>query len=145
MNVTEQTIQQIERVLRKIAMKFPGGEIIPLTDIHLQVKQESGELLAFNDDEEELTRCVVEQWIDNKDEDFYEQIEPIIRQCIVNMSDKLENLAILKPYSFVLVDEDKETIAELYLIDDDTMILNGELMTNLDKELDEFLTTLLKD
>lgn len=52
MKATSQTIQQIERALRKIAAKYPQGrEDLALTDIHLQVKADSGELLAFNDDD----------------------------------------------------------------------------------------------
>ena len=39
MKATSQTIQQIERALRKIAAKYPQGrEDLVLTDIHLQVK-----------------------------------------------------------------------------------------------------------
>ena len=75
MKATSQTIQQIERALRKIAAKYPlGREDLVLTDIHLQVKADSGELLAFNDDDEELTRCVVEQWMDNGD---YARVAPV--------------------------------------------------------------------
>ena len=115
MKATSQTIQQIERALRKIAAKYPQGrEDLALTDIHLQVKADSGELLAFNDDDEELTRCVVEQWMDNGDENFYEEITPVLRQCIQGMKDTLEHLSLLKPYSFVLVDEDKETLCDLW-------------------------------
>ena len=51
---------------------------------------------------------------------------------------------ILKPYSFVLVDEDKETVTELLLVDDDTMLVNDELLKGLDKELDDFLKELLE-
>lgn len=50
-----------------------------------------------------------------------------------------DKVTILKPYSFVLVDEDKETVAELLLIDDDTLLVDDELLKGLDKELDEFL------
>ena len=68
MNVTDQTLQTIDRVLRKAASKFTNdAENMPLTDIYLQVKQESGEILVFDDDETELTRCVVEDWIGNAD------------------------------------------------------------------------------
>lgn len=71
MNASEQTLQQIKRALRKAASKFPSdAECFPLTDLLLQVKQESGELLVYDDDDRELTRCVVEEWIDNKDENF---------------------------------------------------------------------------
>ena len=55
-----------------------------------------------------------------------------------------DKLTILKPYSFVLVDEDKETISELLLVDDDTLLVNDELLKGLDKELDDFLKDLLE-
>ena len=54
-------------------------------------------------------------------------------------------MSILKPYSFVLEDDDHENVAELYLVDDDTVIIDEELMAGLDKDLDDFLTDLLKD
>ena len=75
---SEQTTQQIERFLKKIAQKFPtNDETSVLTDIHVRVSQESGEMLAFDDDDNEITRCVVEQWIGNNDEDFYDYVESI--------------------------------------------------------------------
>ena len=73
---TEQTTQQIERFLKKIAQKFPPREDTSIvTDIHVRVSQGSGEMLAFDDDDNEVTRCVVEQWINNNDEDFYNGVE----------------------------------------------------------------------
>ena len=50
----------------------------------------------------------------------------------------------MKPFSFVLVDEDKETISDLLLVDDDTLLVNDELLKGLDKELDDFLKNLLE-
>ena len=43
-----------------------------------------------------------------------------------------------------LSDEEKETVAELLLIDDDTILVNDELLKGLDKELDDFLKELLE-
>lgn len=147
MEIQEQTISQIERALKKVANKLELNvtEQKPLTDILIQVKQESGELMVFNDDDEELTRCVIEEWIENKDEDFYLQIQSVLKQAITDLKEKMENLPILKPYSFVLIGEDKETINDLYLVDDDTIMLDGDLLKGLDKDLDEFLNHLLKD
>ena len=54
-------------------------------------------------------------------------------------------MSILKPFSFVLEDDDKETIEELYLVDDETVIIDPDLMEGLDKDLNEFLENLLKD
>ncbi len=146
MKANEQTNQQIDRALRKVASKFrPDTEATPLTDIYLQVKQESGELLAYNDDEEELTRCVVEQWIGNTDEDFYTDVQHLLTARIAAMKAELEALHILKPYSFVLMGEDKETLAELYLVDDDTIMLDADLMKGLGEDLDRFWNDLVKD
>lgn len=145
MEATDSILQQIERALRKVATKFPlNEEQAPLTDILIQVKQESGELLAFNDDDVELTRCVVEEWIDNKDDDFYEAVQPILKKAIAALSDTLDNLNILKPYSFVLIDEDRETVADLYLVDDDTLIIDSDLMKGMEEDLNAFLENLLK-
>ena len=107
MKATEQTIQQIERAIRKIAQKFPADEDTSmLTDIHLRVSQDSGELLAFDDEEQEINRCVIEQWIDNKDEDFYDQVTIILRNELKHMNKLVDNMGIMKPYSFVLEDDD---------------------------------------
>lgn len=146
MKATEQTLQQIERAIRKISEKFPvTDEATQMTDIHLRVTQESGELMAFDDDDNELNRCIVEQWIDNKDDDFYEQITPVLRKCLDKQKQIVENMSILKPYSFVLEDDDKESIAELFVVDDDVVIIDPDLMEGLDKDLDDFLDKLLAD
>ena len=93
MKANEQTRQQIERAIRKIAEKFPTSDSPSImTDIHLRVTQETGELMAFDDDDNEITRCVVEQWIDNKDEDFYEQITGVIRRSIEKEKELAEKL-----------------------------------------------------
>jgi len=145
MKVTEQTTLQIERALRKIAQKFPSAEEASIvTDIHLRASQDSGELLAFDDDDNEINRCVVDQWIDCKDEDFFESITQILRQLLKKNSDIVDNIGILKPFSFVLEDEDKENSAELYVADDETIIISGELMEGLDADLDSFFDELMK-
>ena len=146
MEVTEQTIQKIERAVKKIAQKFPANEEPTImTDIHLLVSQESGELLAFDDDENEITRCVVDQWIDNKEDNFYDQVTSILRSVLESQRETIALMSLLKPFSFVLEKDDKETIAELFVSDDDTVIIGGDIMPGLDKELDSFLSDLLKE
>jgi hypothetical protein len=44
-----------------------------------------------------------------------------------------------------LEQDDKETVEELYLVDDDTVIIDPDLMQGLDEDLDKFLENLLKD
>ena len=146
MKPSEQTIQQIERALRKIAAKFPPEkEAEIMTDIHIRVSQDTGEIRAYNDDEEELDRCVVEEWIENPDENFYQEITSILRKCIEKLKDTVEGMSILKPFSLVLEDDDKESVAELYLVDDETVIIDPDLMEGLEDDLNSFLENLLKD
>ena len=146
MKPSEQTIQQIERALRKIAAKFPPEkEAEIMTDIHIRVSQDTGEIRAYNDDEEELDRCVVEEWINNPDENFYQEIPPILRKCIERLKDTVEGMSILKPFSLVLEDDDKESVAELYLVDDETVIIDPDLMEGLEDDLNSFLENLLKE
>ena len=54
-------------------------------------------------------------------------------------------MSILKPYAFVLEDDDKENQGELFVADDETVIINPELMAGLDDDLDAFIKDLMKD
>ncbi len=146
MQLTEQITQQVERFFTKVSHKFPATEEPSVfTDIHVRVTQDGGELLAFDDDEQEITRCVVDQWIDNKDEDFYPEVARILRELLRKNSSMIDAMGILKPFSIVLEDEDKEHLGELYLADDDTIIVGGDLMEGLNDDLDAFLDGLLKE
>ena len=146
MKATEQTLQQIERTIRKTTDKFPADpNTSVMTDIHVRVFQDSGELITFDDSDEEITRGLVEQWIDNTDDDFYSAIPPIIRKCIEHQKVLVENMGIMKPFTFVLENDEKEPVEELYIVDDDLVIIDDDMMQDLDKDLDEFLDNLLKD
>jgi hypothetical protein len=146
MKATEQTLQQIERTIRKTADKFPADpETSIMTDIHVRVIQDTGELITFDDNEEEITRGLVEQWIDNTDDDFYTAIPPIIRKCIERQKALVNNMGIMKPFTFVLENDEKEPVEELYIVDDDLVIIDDDMMKDLGKDLDEFLDQLLKD
>ena len=146
MEATQQTLQQIERAITKVVGKYSQLEEPVLTDIYIQVKQESGEILVYNDDDVELHRCVIEEWIGNTQEDFYSQIVPVLSQCISNMRSVVDSMQIMRPFSFVLIDEEHETVQDIIYIDnEETVILDGKLLKGKDKELEEFLRHLLED
>ena len=67
------------------------------------------------------------------------------RKVLKNESKVIDSYGLLKPFSIVLEDDEKESIAELYISDGDTVIISGDLMENLDKDLDEFFKELMKD
>ena len=144
MNVTEATIAQIERVRRKIAQKFPAvDEPTVMTDIHLSLSQDTGERRAFDDNDSEITRCVVDDWINCPAPAFYDSVAGVIRNVITKMQNVAENLCILKPYSFILENDDREHLCALYLVDSDIKIIGGVLMKGLGEDLDKFLDDLL--
>jgi hypothetical protein len=144
MKATEQTIQQIGRFINKIAEKFPlQEEVNMLTDIHIRVSQDNGDMIAYDDNDNEITRCVIEQWIECKEDAFYDQVLLQLRSNFKKNANIVDNLGLLKPYSFVLENDDCENMGEVYMADDDTVIIGGDIMPDLDKDLDKFLSTLL--
>ena len=145
-NFNTQSIQQVDRFLRKVSQKFISDEEPSLiTDIHLRASQDSGDLMAFDDNENEISHCVVEEWIENKNDDFFEKVTATLRARLNNMADIAENLCLLKPYSFILENEDKEHVAELFVADDDISIIGGDIMQGWDKDLDDFFDKLMKE
>ena len=78
---------------------------------------------------------------------FYQGAEMALKKALNQLKESgtLNALKVLKPYSFVLVDAEKETVAELMLVDeDDTLFLSEELLKGLDEELNAFLKDLLE-
>lgn len=148
MKMSEQSRASIVLALKTALCRYTSeGDETVVTDIHLQPNSESGELIIFDDDDQELSRTIINEWVEYESDDFYTVVEPILRAEVeaLKESGKLEKLCLMKPYSFVLVDEDKETVAELLLVDeDDTLLLNDELLKGLDEELDAFLKDLLE-
>ncbi len=143
----QSTSSLIEETVRKATARFAcGGEQTIVTDIHLQPDQSSGCLLVFDDDDNELAHATVGEWAAYEGDDFYGNAERVLANVLGRMKKggAFDKLAVMKPYSFVLVDEEKETVAELLLMDDDTLLANDELLKGLDKELDDFLTKLLE-
>lgn len=148
MKMSEQSRASIVSALKTALFRYTSeGDETVVTDIHLQPNSESGELIIFDDDDQELSRTIINEWVEYESDDFYTVVEPILRAEVEALKEigKLEKLCLMKPYSFVLVDEDKETVAELLLVDeDDTLLLNDELLKGLDEELDAFLKDLLE-
>ena len=146
MEVSKQTTPQIKNMLRKVIAKFPAEAEPVMTDIHLLVNSYTGEIHTYNDDDEELGHCIVDEWIKCSDETFYESIVPILRRCIEDLRQGIEKMSIMQPFSFVLIGEDHETLQDLVIIDgEDTVMLDVTLLDGLEEDLDTFLKQLLED
>lgn len=149
MNLGKQSQTAVLDALKAALGKLPleNGQSTIVSDIHLQPHLTSGELMIFDDDDHELSCAVVSEWTDCIPEEFYVQAEQQLRALLQRLEKEgaLKGLPLLKPYSFVLVDGERETVAELLLVDDDTMMLSDGLLQGLDEELDAFLKQLLEE
>ena len=148
MDISEQSHVAIASALKEALKRYTGtGEESVLTDIHLHPNQETGEVVISDDDDAILARTVVNEWVNYEGDDFYTVVEPLLRKEVVTLKEQglLDKIALMNPYSFVLIDDEKESVADLLLVDDDeTLFLNDELLKGLDEELDAFLKDLLE-
>lgn len=140
------TLMNIERVINKIAQKFPEtDEPTIMTDIHLTISQDSGELMVFDDNDNEITRCVIDEWINSQEDDFYDNAASVLRTLLQKQHSVIDKMGVLKPFSFVLETDEREHFSELYLVDSDIKIIGGDLMDGLDEDLDRFFESLIKE
>ena len=118
-----------------------------VTDIYFQPNMQTGKLSVFNDDDEQLASVVINEWSNSNPEEFQSGCELALKKVLNQLFSEGEfvSLPIMKPYSFVMVDSEKETLAELMIVDEDeTLFLNDELLKGLDDELNAFLKDLLE-
>ena len=55
-------------------------------------------------------------------------------------------MSVLRPFTFVMQDEDAETLTDLYIVDDqETVIISGTLLEGVDEDLDAFFQKLMKE
>ena len=148
MKLSQQSLSAIEKAIQKAVNKYAGlPEQSIVTDIHLQPNQNSGDLIIFDDEDKELACINIKEWTNDDSDDFYEEMQHMLQTLLSKLKEEgtFDRLAIMTPYNFVLVDEDKETVAELLIVDDDTLIVNDDLLKGLDEELDTFLKDLLNN
>ena len=147
MKISNQTATQINQILDELIKRYsPGTDPCSMTDLSFQVNQETGELVVLDDRDDEIVGMTIDEWIDNQEEDFDDYVAQVLRKMILKRITELEGLSIVKPYSFLLVDGNNETVTELYLVDEDEVVFEKqELMAGLEKDLDDFINRLMKE
>ena len=147
MKLNDSSSAQLKATIRKAIGKFTVEDETFVTDLHIQANPQTGIVSLIDDDDNELGRTSVKEWVEYDGDDFEEMVTDTLTAILQEMKDAGDfvKVQIMQPYSFVYVDEDKETIAELLLMDDDTLIVTDGLLKGLDEELNEFLKDLLSD
>ena len=147
MKISNQTATQINQILDELIKRYsPGTDPCSMTDLSFQVNQETGYLIVLDYRYDEIVGMTIDEWIDNQEEDFDDYVAQVLRKMILKRITELEALSIVKPYSFLLVDGNNETVTELYLVDEDEVVFEKqELMAGLEKDLDDFINRLMKE
>ena len=144
MSLSRETQEMLQAAIKKMANNYITAEESTVTDFHMKVNRENGELTILDDDDKTLARVHIKEW---EDEHNDAAIEKDLQSELTKMQQQgmFESLNIAKPYSFVLTDEDDQSIVDLLIIDDDTLMLNADLLEGFDEEMNAFLKKLLEE
>ena len=144
MSLSRETQETLQSAIKKMASKYISAEESNVTDFHIRVNGENGELTVFDDDDALIARVHIKEWEGEHDASVYEK-ELQSELARLQKQGKFDNLNIAKPYSFVLTDEDNQAIVDLLIVDDDMLILSNDLLEGFDEEMDAFLKKLLEE
>ena len=144
MSLSRETQEMLQAAVKKMANNYITAEESSVTDFHIKVNRENGELTILDDDDKTLARVHIKEWEDEHED---AAIEKELQSELSKMQQQgmFESLNIAKPYSFVLTDEDDQSIVDLLIIDDDTLILSADLLEGFDEEMNAFLKKLLEE
>ncbi|MBQ7162534.1 MAG: hypothetical protein IJR64_02950 [Bacteroidales bacterium] len=147
----QETLQQVfEHAIRQavgaLKTRFAGEAV---TDLFLFPNPEAGEFTVYNDEHEQLATVRVEQWTGDEkdDENELKQAETALREVIAKLvaENIFEGIELQQPFSVLMVDDDMETLAELYFQDDDNVSLDENLLKEVDADLEDFFRKLMSD
>ena len=144
MSLSRETQETLQSAIKKMASKYISAEESKVTDFHIKVNGENGELAIFDDDDNSLARVHIKEWEGEHNEAVYEK-ELQSELAKMHKNGAFDSMNIVKPYSFVLTDEDGQSIVDLLIIDDDTLILSADLLEGFDEEMNAFLKELLEE
>ena len=146
MSISKQSREALLDAILSITNNLGRAENATVTDLYFQLDRTTGVITIFDDDDNELAQATIAEWKENAQEKAA-SIEKTLRTELTQMQKVglFDKINILKPYSCTLVDENKESIVDLIYIDDDTLVLDSELLQGLDEEMNEFLKHLLEE
>ena len=144
MSLSRETHNRLQEAIKEMAKRYVTAEETAVTDFHIKVNSETGVLTIEDDDNTPLARVHITEW---EGEQNRNTLEKELRNLLAKMQNDgcFENLNIAKPYSFVLTDEDDQSMVDMLIVDDDTLILSEDLLEGFDEEMNDFLKKLLEE
>lgn len=142
---TKSTFFSLVKTAVKQVEKAADEEII--TDFYIQGNAETGEVVISDDNDVNLASSTVPEAesldVDEFNSFLAEHFKAVLHE--MNQQKTFDHLNIFRPFSFVLVDNNRESIEDLLVVDNDSIMIHESLMQGLDEELDAFLKNLLED
>lgn len=147
MSLSKQSRENLLDAILSIADNLNKTENAMVTDLYFQVDMSNGVLTIYDDDDNTMAQATIDEWKVTEQSEERSSVEKTLRSELAQMQKVglFDKINILKPYMCTLVDEKKESIVDLIYIDDDTLILDSELLKGLDQEMDDFLKYLLEE
>lgn len=147
MSLSKESWAALRNAIIEMTKHFTTTEETTVTDFHFQVNTDNGNIFIYDDDDNTLATTAIAEWENYHDEENYEHIEKLLRKALSEIQEEgyLDNMNVPKPYSCLLVDDEKETIVDLMYIDDETFIITDDLLKGFDEEMNQFLKKLLEE
>jgi len=120
-----------------------------LTDLYVQLNPSTLAVAVYDDEERLLAELLLPELEDlgrDSNENIFRLVENLIHDVmaepeVISVFDEMDTL---KPFSLLLVDDQFEHKAEIYLLDEGNLVIEDSLFKDIDKELDAFLDKLMK-
>ncbi len=136
----------ILRALDKYKQKEDVGA---LTDLFVQLNPSTFEVAVFDDEERLLAELLLPELADlvsDNNDNIFRLVETLIHEIMTEpeVISVFAEMDTLKPFSLLLVDDQFDHQAEIYLLDEGNMVIEESLFKDINKELDDFLDKLMK-
>lgn len=142
--IEEWSQQLIKEAIKKIT---ENTEEEVITDFHIATNGDNCEVRITDDNDVLLVQGNIDGFEEKQDEEFRKIIGRSFRQALSKLDAQhaFDALNLFRPFSFVLVDPEQDQLEDLYVVDNESIIINDELLKGLDNELNDFLNHLLEN
>lgn len=125
---------------------------LSMNDMFIQVNEgDCTSLDIYDDTDNKLYSMPLTMWDEykeeNNDNDVLLNFALTLGEIIstTDLADLFNELEYNTPFSIVMVDQQMETIADIYTIDDNNIVIGDDFWEKMDKELDDFFEKLMSD
>lgn len=152
MGITQESLYVLlKEAFVKSLMKAQSLNLL-MNDMFIQVNEgDCTSLDIYDDTDNKLYSTPLTMWDeykeDNNDNDVLLNFALTLGEIIstTDLADLFNELEYNTPFSIVMVDQQMETIADIYTIDDNNIVIGDDFWEKMDKELDDFFEKLMSD